>query len=419
MRKGILFLLILLWPRTPLYAGEHFLVSTSSTELKEALTALYGMDFDAANRDFAQIIQNNPNDPFAYLSDAGALWWETSAQAGILPPPAWLKKRFENDLTLAIQGARRLLSSSKPGDKAEGHFILGLSLGELGEWDFINHHWFKAFFNGRKALSHLKDCIRLDSTYYDAYLGLGSYDYQVSRFGFLLKTGAFLGGLHANERRGIEHLIIAEDRGPYSRDQAAIFLATLYLMDKKDYKTSLSIVEKLRKKYPQSLYFELIEIALRAKLEEWDQSFALGQDFFQAVKADPEAYKKKLLNVACGFSPRDCLSPQESYEIVNWLSRAIDFFNQPGRLDLEDEGLLSLLHLYRGFGEDIEGLVGAAKKDYQWVLGHPDFLQNQDQAAQCLEFHCDKRAVLNLLQFKSADGEKSTQPRASMGLPNP
>ena len=234
MRRLALFILFFLVGH--LYAGENFLISTSSTELKTALTDLYSMDFDQANQDFAKIVSANPNDPFAYLSEAGALWWETSAQNGIIPSPDWLRQRFKNDLNLAIKGARRLLASSSRADRAEGHFIIGLSLGELGEWDFIHHHWFKAFLNGRKALSHLKACVRLDSTYYDAYLGLGSYDYQVSRFGFLLKAGAFLGGLHANERRGIEHLIIAEDRGPYSRDQAAIFLATLYLADKMSFR---------------------------------------------------------------------------------------------------------------------------------------------------------------------------------------
>jgi hypothetical protein len=398
MRRLVFVLLFFSGGR--LYAGENFLISTSSTELKTALTDLYSMNFEQANRDFAQIVQANPNDPFAYLSDAGALWWETSAQNGIIPAPDWLRQRFKSDLKLAIKGARRLLASSSRSDRAEGHFIIGLSLGELGEWDFIHHHWFKAFLNGRKALSHLKDCIRLDSTYYDAYLGLGSYDYQVSRFGFLLKAGAFLGGLHANERRGIEHLIIAEDRGPYSRDQAAIFLATLYLADKKDYKTSLSIIEKLRQKYPRSLYFEFLEIALRSKLGEWNRSLALGQDAFNAAKANPEAYKKNLLDLACGFSPQDCLNPQESYEIVNWLSRAIDSFQRPEQN--ADEGFLSLLHLYRGFGEDLEGLRDAAKNDYQWVLAHPDFLENHSQAQECLKLSCGRREILNLLQFKPA-----------------
>ncbi len=411
--RGALLLFFLLWPQARLYAGENFLISTSSTELKTALSHLYGMDFDQANRDFAQIIQDNPNDPFAYLSDAGALWWETSSQTGIIPAPDWLRKRFENDLRLSIQGARLLLKSPSREKKAEGYFIRGLAEGEWGEWDFIHHHWFKAFLSGRKGLSDVKKCIRLDSTYYDAYLGLGSYDYQVSRFGFLLKTGAFLGGLHANERRGIEHLIIAEDRGPYSKDQAAIFLATLYFADKKDYKTSLLIIEKLRAGYPESLYFKVLEIALRAKLNEWNRSLSLGKNVFDAIAADPEGYKKKLLDVACGFSPQDCLNPKESYEIVNWFSRAIDFFEQPERMKGGDQGLLSLLHLYRGFGEDIEGLAGAAKNDYQWVLAHPDFLENHDQAAQCLKSPCDRRAVLNLLQFKSADGSESAQPNAT------
>ena len=406
--KKILFL-TLLFTSPSLMAAENLLTPDSEAQLKIALNDLYKIDFKKANIDLSKIIQAEPNNPFAYLSDAGALWWETSAHYGLIPTPAWLKSRFEEDLARAISGAKKLLESDSPKDQAEGHFIMGLSLGELGEWDFLNHHWLKAFFNGKKALSHLKTCLKIDSTYYDAYLGLGSYDYQVSRFGFLLKAGALLGGLHANAQRGIEHLIMAEDRGRYSSEQAAIFLATLYTLDKKDYKTALSIIQKLRQEYPNSFYFELIEIGLRDKLNEWNRSLSLGVDALSKIKAHPNAYKDRLLDTACGFSPQNCLDPQESSEIVDWTSRAIAATKNAGNKN-DDPDMLSLLHLYRGYGEDLTGLRDNAENDYQWVLNHPDFLENHAQASECLKTPCTRETVIRLLQFKSPHSSSTKNP---------
>jgi tetratricopeptide (TPR) repeat protein len=401
-----LFFLILMLSSLRLMAAENLLTPESKTRLNAALGDLYNMDFNKADGDFSHIIRGEPENPFAYLSDAGALWWETSVHNGIVPDSARVRSRFEKDIARSIQGAETLLKSPFPRDQAKGHFIMGLSLGELGEWDFINHHWFKAFFTGKKAIKHLKSCLKIDSTYYDAYLGLGSYDYQVSHFRFLLKAGAFLGGLHANEQRGIEHLIMAEDRGPYSSDQAAIFLVTLYALDKKDYATALSIIHKLRAKYPESMYFELIEVALSAKLRNWDRSLSLGHEIFEKIKADPDAYRRRLLYLACGFSPPNCLNLVESAELVDWTTHAIDAAPSLGNETVDPE-MLPLLHLYRGYGEDITGSRDKAVSDYQWVIAHPDFLGGHAQAAQCVSAPCSRDTILDFLRL-TRDQSKTT-----------
>lgn len=124
---------------------------------------------DAINR-AQKIIDNEPDNPVGYFL-LGAMTQTISEE-------------FRNDdhnllidslLSLAIDRSNEM-KKTEP-DNPELHFISGASLGYRAIHRAFHGRWFKAFRDGLKCSSHLGRALELDSTYYDAYWGMGSYLY--------------------------------------------------------------------------------------------------------------------------------------------------------------------------------------------------------------------------------------------------
>lgn len=82
---------------------------------------------------------------------------------------------------MIVQGERELENEKvKPANKAKILFYMGSAYGYLGFFQGQNGKWFSALKNGNRAKDFLQRAIEMDSTLWDAYLGLGAYKYWVS-----------------------------------------------------------------------------------------------------------------------------------------------------------------------------------------------------------------------------------------------
>ncbi|MEW5923502.1 MAG: hypothetical protein AB1746_05895 [Candidatus Zixiibacteriota bacterium] len=152
-----------------------YIPAVSQTRLKDSTVhaiavAVATNHFEDAIAWSQKIIDNEPDNPVGYFL-LGAL-------------TQTLSEEFRNDsrnllidslLTLAIDRSNEM-KESEP-DNPELHFISGASLGYRAIHRAFHGRWFKAFRDGLKCSSHLGKSLDLDSTYYDAYWGMGSYLY--------------------------------------------------------------------------------------------------------------------------------------------------------------------------------------------------------------------------------------------------
>ena len=110
--------------------------------------------------------------------------------------------------------------------------------------------WWGAFQDGLKCSSYLKKSLKIDSTYYDAYLGLGAYHYHKT-----VKSKAFLWLPFVADRRaqGIEELRLCIDSGYLAAHNARESLLRIYF-DEKRYEELLVLADSLDKLTPYDAY---------------------------------------------------------------------------------------------------------------------------------------------------------------------
>ncbi|OGR82750.1 MAG: hypothetical protein A3J74_09080 [Elusimicrobia bacterium RIFCSPHIGHO2_02_FULL_57_9] len=364
--------------------------------LKEGLVQLYNLEYAQARASFRKVVEVEPDNPFGYLFEAGAIWWQAANEYSLFQDTPTLQGLFEQDIEAAIRKADPLTDSRQKEIRADGHFIMGMALGTRGQWALLRGHWVKAYFDGKKGVKHLKKCLKNDPQYHDAYLGLGVYDYEAAHLGGILKLAGSLVGVRGDEQRGIERLKLAMEKGRYGSRQAAQFLSSIYIVDLRDAKLALPIIQKLRYDFPESLYFQFVELVLLHSLGARDGSLLLGRQIFQKARLDPNAFNRKLLSLVCGLGAGKCLEPSHAEASLAWFDYAISHAGvRP------DKNWLSTARLLRAYAHDILGKKDQAAQDYRWVLKAPAFSDNRQRAWDCLSASCNAPALLNYLKTKS------------------
>ncbi|MCI0597324.1 MAG: tetratricopeptide repeat protein, partial [candidate division Zixibacteria bacterium] len=133
------------------------------------------------------------------------------------------------------------------------------------------------------AKKNFERALELDSTLFDAYNGLGNYNFWKSA-----KTRKFLvSAFFPDERKkGIEQLILAKERGYFSRSAAAASLMWA-LINQKDYSWAQKLADSLSAAYPQakSPLWALGTIYQEKKM--WDSAAAVFSELFRRLEADP------------------------------------------------------------------------------------------------------------------------------------
>ncbi len=85
------------------------------------------------------------------------------------------EQQFKKYTAQAIKLSKQNLP--KPEKRAEALFYRGLANLFWGFYHSDQDNWFKALWYAKLGLDDLKEVVASDSSYYDAYLGLGMYHY--------------------------------------------------------------------------------------------------------------------------------------------------------------------------------------------------------------------------------------------------
>ncbi|MBI5245065.1 MAG: hypothetical protein HY922_15485 [Elusimicrobia bacterium] len=353
-----------------------------------ATTALYDLDYDRARAEIRRLIADQPSNPLGYLGEAELLWWQADAEYGLFKDSKTLEALFEEDIARAVKLADGLLDSPDPIRKADGHFVAGMGLGLHGQAEVLRGRWMKAYSDGKKAIKHLKKCIKLDPGNQDVLLGLGIFDYQTARLPVLLKVPMFF--VHRGDaKRGIAYIRQAMERGRFSREQAGTFLLSIYLKEG-DMESALSLLKGLRRQFPGSSYFVFREAALLAESGDLKGSFRDAMELFERASADPAVLGRKQLSLFCALVGPQCLDETYASALVRWLDRALE--------EPEAAHYRALLYLYRGIARDVLGQRVDAVRDYSLSIGAPDVPPAHEYARRCLGSACDREETLRILK---------------------
>ncbi len=160
---------------------------------------------------------------------------------------------FEKYSQLALRKAEVLLEDND--DNPSVHFILGqiYTLRALGQ--IFQDKQISALFSSRNAVSEFEKTLDLDSTYYDAYYGIGLFNYVLSFVPSQFQWAITIAGLDADKESGLKNMLIAFRCGKLMKTEAAFQLAQMYSDYLAEYDSSLVLLDELTAHFPNNMIF--------------------------------------------------------------------------------------------------------------------------------------------------------------------
>lgn len=136
--------------------------------------------------------------------------------------------------------------------------FLGMAWGSKAMIDGVRGNYFSAYGAIKRTKSYLDACLLHQPIRYDAYYGLGLYDYTLSRVAWFYRPFMRLVLPPGDRERGLRALTIASERGAATRMLAKLALLQTYTGLEKDFEKALPLADELLRRFPSNpeLYFQ-------------------------------------------------------------------------------------------------------------------------------------------------------------------
>jgi tetratricopeptide (TPR) repeat protein len=223
------------------------MISNAQWKLESSLHSLVvsGIDFilkheyDRADSVFNVVAHRYPEHPIGYLYQAAVM------------------QAYTMDFDVPIE-QEKFDSLLMRGENAAEKFSLPWSEYFLGTADGYDAYervesgdWFGGVRKGMSSASQFEEIIGKDSSFYDAYVGIGTYYYWRSRKTEFLQWLPFV---KDDRALGITMLIVGAERSEYNRFAAMSALISIYL-DAEEYKQAEEWSRRGLNSYPENRIF--------------------------------------------------------------------------------------------------------------------------------------------------------------------
>lgn len=250
------------------------------------INGVYSLNFDVAQENIQKVFELYPDHPFAHFGNAMIAWsryeyeYETSDDGQ--------RKVFEKTLDDSIDGIKRWMK--KYPDDPNAYMGIGALYGLRAMFNMRNRGWITAYFSGRKAISNLEKSLKLDPTYYDAYFGLGIYQYYAGTLPSVIKILAKIVAIKGNPDEGVKQLNLAREKATFTSDSAKLILIEVQNTRGGKYynpRKSLEYIRQLREKYPDNPLMHYVELICLFETGHYDEVLSGGETFLSLIGKDP------------------------------------------------------------------------------------------------------------------------------------
>jgi tetratricopeptide (TPR) repeat protein len=216
--------------------------------IKRGLENCYHFRWQTAEQDFNRIITLNPDDPRGYHYISGIYLWYYLSSGNKSDLNSFLK--FSD---IAVDKGEKLLSKDSGNEML--NYILGntytyRTLGYAKSESYINAIW-----SSKKSEKFLKKVIEVNPSNYDAYLGLGLYNFAAAQIPSAFKWALNLAGISGDEDTGINYIRIAAEKGNFSKVEAQYYLTQLLSGVMFNFNEARELSGSLHRKYPDNILF--------------------------------------------------------------------------------------------------------------------------------------------------------------------
>ncbi len=266
--------------------------------LQEGIEASFREDYELAERRFDSLVHMAPGDPAGYFFKAAL----HHAQM-IDYESRFREKEFYRNVKTAKKLARERIKRNKKD--AWTYLLLGNTHGAKAVYDAKQGKWLSGLEEGLMAKSALKEALKRDPKLYDAYVGLGSYDYWAS---VMTKAFHWLPFIGDHREQGMAEMKLALEKSTFSSAAAASGLIWMYIREG-SFDLAIDLAERMQSEYPQGKTFlwPLAE-AFYDKLD-WKNALLRYRGLLERLKIEHnhENIDQSYNLVECRFFIANCL----------------------------------------------------------------------------------------------------------------
>lgn len=341
----------------------------------KGINYIYSVKPLEAKKIFNELIKKYPDHPFGHFGLAMSKWAEfeyldeqTSTN---------LDEEYHELSKKAIDIGEKWVKKN-PND-AQARMCLGGTYGLLARLYVTQHRWIKAYFAGKKAVANMKKALEIDPQLYDAYLGLGLWEYSAGTLGGVIKIlASFL--IRGDANKGIEYLKLCAENGRFNKIAAKLLLIEIFTQTDSKYANPQLAVKwskELFEKYPRLAQMHFVLIVSLYEAKQYDEAEREMKEYLKRIEEGVESYFPK-------YYPRIFLSLGTVYMLKNNLETAYEYFKKAVDY-MQQEGkptrwavwaLVRIGNLYDLKGER-QKAIGTYKKalEYHDLWGFKDYIE--------------------------------------------
>lgn len=322
MMRRILSLILILISVSPLCAAKlkyEPLPDELKLLSKKGLDCIYGVDIPSADKYFKEALEKYPEHPFPYFGIAMVTWANLEYLEDESSPE--LENKYSELTDKAIDVGKAWIKKH-PGD-ANAYLCMGGLYGLRARLAVLQHRWIKAYFDGKKALKNMHKAVEIDSEMYDAYLGLGMYEYYAGTLPGVVKFLAKL-VMSGNAEEGIRLLNVCREKGYFNALGAKLLLIEIYTQTGSKYADAATAVKwarELRKMFPNHAQMHFVEIVSLYENKQYKESLKESLDYYAKVKDKSNTvYRER-------FLPRILTAIGTNYLVEEKYDMASEYFS--------------------------------------------------------------------------------------------
>ena len=340
---------------------------------RSAFDHFYNLDYDRAVKEFDQVLQRHPDDPFAVNHFLTAVLFRELYRMGALntgeyandsfiraahrPADPKVKQQIKDLAGRALRLEEKGLSDNSKD--VEALYARGVTRAQFATYTaMVERAWFSALRNAVGARRDHERVLELAPGDVPAKLIVGAHNYVMGSLPLALRASVNVLGIGGNKERGLKYLgECAQGSGETSTD--AKILLVLFLRREHRYQEALPIARGLIQSYPHDVLMALEEGNLLRAAGNNQDSATVYRKVWQAGR---EGFYDGLHYEIATLSLGDLLRSQKDY------ASAVAAYEQVNEAVQPDPEILQKADLAAGEVYDLLGKRDLAIKKYQAVV---------------------------------------------------
>lgn len=217
-------------------------------ELEHGQDLGMSLEFDEAEKVIRSVMARAPEHPLGRVFLLATLLsraQEASRRGQRKVPDSFIHEA--NALIAIAEGQHQAFPHS-----AYPHLYLGAGYGARGLARLYIGSYFSSYRDGKHGVDHLKKAVALEPELYNAYMGLGQFEYYCGTLGSVLQ---FLLALPGDPDKGLAMLKTCEEKATYAAGPCKAFRVRLIINDRKDFAAVEPELSALVARYPGNYDF--------------------------------------------------------------------------------------------------------------------------------------------------------------------